>query len=80
MNDIKGTFAHPQAIARGVVAEVDHPRAGRIKLVAPAVFYDGARMKVERAPPVLGQHTVEVLRELDYEDERIGQLQRTGAI
>jgi crotonobetainyl-CoA:carnitine CoA-transferase CaiB-like acyl-CoA transferase len=46
VNDIKGTFAHPQAVARQVVAEVDHPRAGRIKLLAPAVVYNGHKMKV----------------------------------
>ena len=37
INDMKRTFDHPQAIARGVVVEVEHPRAGRIKQLAPAV-------------------------------------------
>lgn len=101
VNTIAGTFAHPQAIARGVVVEVDHPRAGKIKLLAPAVRYDGQKMEVRsrgtvfdpwreaderleqifRPPPVLGQHTVEVLREeLGYSDEKIAALQQLGAI
>lgn len=50
VNDIKGTFAHPQAVARGVTVEVDHPRAGKIKLLAPAVVYNGQKMKVRLFP------------------------------
>lgn len=51
INGIEKTFGHPQAIERGVTVEVDHPRAGLIKLLAPAVVYDGEKMKVERPPP-----------------------------
>ncbi|KAK4706141.1 succinate---hydroxymethylglutarate CoA-transferase, partial [Phenoliferia sp. Uapishka_3] len=81
VNDLKGTFAHPQAIARKVVEEVVHPRAGKIKLLAPAVCYDGKKMEIHRPPPVLGQHTVEVLREeLGYDDHQIHSLQEEGAI
>ena len=46
INNIAQTFAHPQAIARQVVEEVDHPRAGRIKLPAAPVMYDGKKLKV----------------------------------
>lgn len=64
-----------------MVVEVEHKRAGKIKLLAPAVVYDGKKMEVSRAPPVLGEHTVEVLREeLGYSDERIAELQESGAI
>jgi hypothetical protein len=37
-----------------------HPRAGKIKLVAPAVTYDGRRMEVRMPPPWLSEHTEEV--------------------
>ncbi|GAA6050591.1 hypothetical protein JCM3770_001477 [Rhodotorula araucariae] len=80
VNDIKGTFDHPQTRAREMVREVDHPRAGKIKLVAPAVQYNGLRMEFTRPPPVLKQHSVEVLRELGYADERIAELQQKGVI
>lgn len=39
---------------------VQHPRAGKIKLVGPAVSYNGKRMPVTRPPPWLSQHTTEV--------------------
>ncbi|KAF8478987.1 hypothetical protein DFH94DRAFT_632760 [Russula ochroleuca] len=39
-----------------------HPRAGKIKLVVPAVTYNGKKMSVNRPPPWLSQHTDEVRR------------------
>ncbi len=51
VNDIAGTFAHAQVQARGQVVEVDHPRCGPLKVVGPAVVYDGERMKVEWTVP-----------------------------
>ncbi|GEM10237.1 hypothetical protein Rt10032_c10g4254 [Rhodotorula toruloides] len=80
VNDIKGTFEHPQTRERDLVREIDHPRAGKIKLVAPAVQYNGKRMEFTRPPPVLRQHTVEVLRELGYSDEKMATLQQKGIV
>ncbi|EIM85835.1 CAIB/BAIF family enzyme [Stereum hirsutum FP-91666 SS1] len=60
INNIEQTFEHPQAKARNLVVEVEHPRAGRIKMVGPAVSYNGKRMSVNRPPPWLAQHTDEV--------------------
>ncbi|KAG6832016.1 hypothetical protein H0H92_006052 [Tricholoma furcatifolium] len=60
INNIKQTFDHPQAIARQVTVEVEHPRAGKIKLVAPAVSYNGKKMDVRMPPPWLSEHTTEV--------------------
>ncbi|KAG6837605.1 hypothetical protein H0H93_006126 [Arthromyces matolae] len=59
INNIKQTFDHPQAIARQVTVEVEHPRAGKIKLVAPPVSYNGKKMAVRMPPPWLSQHTTE---------------------
>ncbi|GJN92826.1 hypothetical protein Rhopal_005864-T1 [Rhodotorula paludigena] len=80
VNDIRGTFEHPHTVAREMVREVDHPRAGKIKLVAPAVQYNGQRMQFTRPPPVLKQHSVEVLRELGYTDDKIAELQQKGVV
>ncbi|KIR54325.1 L-carnitine dehydratase/bile acid-inducible protein F [Cryptococcus gattii Ru294] len=80
INNIAQTFSHPQAIAREVVEEVVHPRAGKIKLAAPAVTYDGSKPKLYRPPPYLGQHTEEVLTELGYNSDEIKKMQVDGAI
>lgn len=60
INNISQTFDHPQVKARELVIEIEHPRAGKIGLVGPAVMYNGHRMPVERPPPYLSEHTEEV--------------------
>lgn len=81
INNIQKTFEHPQAVARGIVAEVDHPRIGKLKMVAPAIHYNGERMPIKRPPPVLGQHTLEILRDdLGMSDDQIAELHSKGAI
>ncbi|KZV92574.1 CAIB/BAIF family enzyme [Exidia glandulosa HHB12029] len=80
INNIKQTFEHPQAVARGVVQEVEHPRAGKIKLVGPAVAYNGKKMPIERPPPWLSQHTDEILGELGYSETDIAELRRNKVV
>ncbi|KAF8798835.1 CAIB/BAIF family enzyme [Phlegmacium glaucopus] len=76
INNIEQTFQHPQAIARKVTVEVEHARAGKIKLVGPAVTYNGRKMDVRMAPPWLSEHTEEVMRELGYSSEEITELRK----
>lgn len=80
IRNIEQTFNHPQALDRQVVAEVDHPRAGRIKINAPAVRYGDGKMQVSRAPPVLGQDNEEVLADLGYSEQQINELKEAGSI
>ncbi|KAJ7432350.1 CAIB/BAIF family enzyme [Mycena latifolia] len=80
INNIQQTFAHPQAVARGVTVEVEHPRSGKIKLVAPAVSYNGEKMKVRLPPPWLSEHTNEVMEELGYSAEQIAKLRERRII
>ncbi|KAF8827475.1 hypothetical protein HHX47_DHR4000152 [Lentinula edodes] len=80
INNIKETFEHEQAIARNVTVEIDHPRAGPIKLVAPAVSYNGKKMSVKRHPPWLGEHSDEVLAELGYSAAQVEELRAKGVV
>ncbi|GJE88419.1 CoA transferase [Phanerochaete sordida] len=80
INTIKQTFEHPQAVARGVTVAVDHPRAGKVKMVAPAVTYNGQRMPINRPPPYHSQHTDEVLQELGYDASQIAELREKRVI
>jgi crotonobetainyl-CoA:carnitine CoA-transferase CaiB-like acyl-CoA transferase len=59
---------------------VDHPTAGVVELVGPPFELESATLAPARPPPLLGQHTAEVLGELDVDDERLASLEERGVI
>jgi crotonobetainyl-CoA:carnitine CoA-transferase CaiB-like acyl-CoA transferase len=72
--------AHEQALARGMIVETEHPVAGRMRgLGLPIHFSDGCEPSPVPAP-LLGQHTVEVLHEYGFSDDRIRALKEEGAV
>lgn len=80
VNDILQMHQDPQAIARDMIVEVDHPTAGAVKTIGHPVKYSHTPTKVEMAAPVLGQHSREVLAEIGYDPERIEALVKSKAV
>ena len=80
VNRIGDMLADPQVIAREMVVEVDHPKAGRTKAIGFPVKFSRTPTRVERAAPVLGEHTDEILRSLGYDAARIRELRAEGAV
>ncbi len=56
-------LSQPQAVARGMVVETEHQSLGKIPITSRPIKFPGAPQPVPTAPPVLGQHTDEILRE-----------------
>jgi crotonobetainyl-CoA:carnitine CoA-transferase CaiB-like acyl-CoA transferase len=61
-------------------SEVPHPTAGSVELVEPPFVFSRAPLGPGAAPPLLGQHTAEVLGELGVDDERLSDLEDRGVI
>lgn len=81
INTIDQVVEHPQLQAREMFVECDHPVAGKVKLVGPAVKLSATPGSVRSPAPTLGQHTETVLREmLGMETAEIDALRETGAI
>jgi succinate--hydroxymethylglutarate CoA-transferase len=81
INNIEQTFEHPQLVARGLVHEVEHERAGKIKLVGPPVKYSEAETSIRLPPPLLGAHTNEVLTNiLGYSEKQVELLRKEGSV
>ncbi|MDR7522736.1 MAG: CoA transferase [Armatimonadota bacterium] len=73
-------FADPQVHHRQMVVEVDHPRAGRIRQTGVPVKFSATPGRIAAPPPLLGQHTDAILRELGYSVGAIAALRDHGAI
>jgi len=70
----------PQVLARGMVSELKHPTAGTLRTIGCPVRLTATPPAVRTVPPLLGQHTDDVLAELGLSEERIGALHRSGAV
>jgi len=80
INALDEVFADPVVRHLGLIAEVDHPTAGRVRAPGIPVRLSGTPPSVRRHPPELGEHTDEVLHELGYTTEEIAALRRDGAV
>jgi crotonobetainyl-CoA:carnitine CoA-transferase CaiB-like acyl-CoA transferase len=64
INNVAQVFEEPQVKARGIKVELDHPVAGKVPTVASPMRFSATPVEYRLAPPVLGQHTEEILRNL----------------
>jgi len=81
VNDMAHLFADEQVLHRGMVEQVPHPTIGTVKLTGIPIKYSATPGAVRRHPPLLGEHTDEILAEvLEYSPERIGELREAGVV
>jgi len=80
VHSIGEALSHPQTLARGMVVELDHPRAGHTRALGCPVHFSETPISIDRPAPLLGEHTREVLREVGYSDGEIDALAADGAI
>jgi crotonobetainyl-CoA:carnitine CoA-transferase CaiB-like acyl-CoA transferase len=80
VHSIGEALEHPQARARGMVVDVDHPVAGATRALGCPVHFARTPTRVTRAAPLLGEHTREVLREHGFADAEIDDLAAAGVV
>ncbi len=73
-------FADPQVATYGFPIEVEHPKMGKMKLIGNAVDMSRTPPKITLPPPVLGEHTEEVLKRDRLRQDAIASLRDKGAI
>jgi len=80
INSIADVAADPHALAREMVVELEHPRAGRTRALGLPVKLSRTPGKVSRPAPLLGQHTREVLEEFGFPASEVDALYAQGAV
>lgn len=81
VNDMEHLFADPQVKHRNMIAEVPHPTIGTLRLGGIPIKYSETPGSIRRHPPLLGEHTNEVLAELmEYSPEKIEALRADGVV
>ena len=81
INNLKQVFEEPQVAARGMRIELEHPLAGKVPLIASPMKFSGTPLEHKTPPPILGEHTCEVLCDLlRLDDVAIAKLRAEGVI
>ncbi len=81
VNTIDKVFADSQVLQRKMLLEVEHPTAGTVRMAGMPIKFSGTPASLRLPPPVLGQHSEEVLRSwLAMPEERIQELKRKKII
>jgi crotonobetainyl-CoA:carnitine CoA-transferase CaiB-like acyl-CoA transferase len=81
INTLKEVFEEPQVKARGMLRELPHANAGVVPQVVSPMKFSGTPLEFAAAPPVLGQHTDEVLHGLlGRSEDEIAALRAAGCL
>jgi crotonobetainyl-CoA:carnitine CoA-transferase CaiB-like acyl-CoA transferase len=80
INSLNDVFADPQVLARGMTSTVPHPLNAELKLVSSPMKLSATPVTLRHAPPMLGQHTMEVLGESGLSADEINTLREQGII
>jgi crotonobetainyl-CoA:carnitine CoA-transferase CaiB-like acyl-CoA transferase len=80
INDLPTAFASPQAVARRMAVDVEHPALGTTTQVGLPFELSATPASIRTAPPLLGEHSDEILTETGYSAGEIAALRRDGVI
>lgn len=80
INNVAEVFEEPQVQARGMLRHVPHPCGVDVPQVASPMRFAESPLQTQTAPPLLGQHSEDILAELGYSAESIARLRTAGAI
>jgi crotonobetainyl-CoA:carnitine CoA-transferase CaiB-like acyl-CoA transferase len=81
INNLAEVFADPQVRERGMVHRWEHPLAGSVNLVASPLKLSGTPVRTDHPPPLLGQHTEQVLGDvLGWDAQRLAEMRAKGVI
>jgi len=80
VNHIRDVEKDPQVQAMGTIQSYEHPVAGDFKVIGPAVTMGRTQPTIDKVPPLVGQHSREILENFGIRDEEIRKLESKGVL
>ena len=80
INKISEVFEDPQVKHRGMLVQIEHPLSGTVPSVASPMRFMQAPLEHKIAPPLLGEHSDQILHAIGLDDARIAQLRQAGVV
>jgi crotonobetainyl-CoA:carnitine CoA-transferase CaiB-like acyl-CoA transferase len=80
VKDLSEVFQNPQVTARNMHQTIAHPTAGEIEMPGSPMHFSRTPTSIRQHPPLLGEHTEEILQEFGYSDNEISDLDENGTI
>lgn len=80
INTTKEALTDPHVLERGLIVEIEHPALGMLKSIATPIHMSDTPLSYRLHPPRLGEHTNDVLNELNYSDEQIATFHERGVV
>jgi crotonobetainyl-CoA:carnitine CoA-transferase CaiB-like acyl-CoA transferase len=80
VNQLKHVFALSQVQVREMLQTIAHPTIGKLPLLGIPIRFDETSIPIRTPPPLLGQHTEEILQELEYSPKQIAEFRMQGVL
>lgn len=80
VNDMEALFNDPHTLARQMLVTFEHPREGTIRMPGSALKLSDTPAQMRVRPPLMGEHSVEVLAALGYTTQEIDELAEQGVV
>ena len=80
LNNLEEVFNDPQVKQYGFPVEVEHPKMGKMPLIGSGVQLSRTPPTIKTAPPILGEHTDEILRSISCDEQTIRKLRTDGVV
>lgn len=81
VKNLDQVFNDPQVLDRGMLQIIDHPKIGKLKMIGIPFKFMNSQPKKMKPPPMLGEHTDEILHSiLDYDDAKIARMRQENVV